>query len=150
MPNSCSTELGAGACAAQAVVHHGGAGTFAASAAAGAPQLAVPVEFDQHFWGQRAAALGVGPPPLPVERVSAATAAAALRDLLLGAAGGGSGSGGSAGGDAEGEADRRSGGYRTAAQRLQRQLAAEPRGAGAAIVVAAVRQLTQGRPPRAG
>lgn len=51
-----------------AVVHHGGAGTTAAAARAGAPQLIVPQVADQPYWAGRVAALGIGaahPGPVP-------------------------------------------------------------------------------------
>ncbi len=47
-----------------AAVHHGGAGTTAASLRAGIPTITVPVGIDQPFWGARVAAIGAGPPPL--------------------------------------------------------------------------------------
>ncbi|WP_184574249.1 glycosyltransferase [Streptomyces zagrosensis] len=43
-----------------AVVHHGGAGTTATSARAGAPQVVVPQIADQPYWAARVAALGIG------------------------------------------------------------------------------------------
>lgn len=43
-----------------AVVHHGGAGTTATAALAGAPQLIVPQVVDQPYWAARVAALGIG------------------------------------------------------------------------------------------
>jgi vancomycin aglycone glucosyltransferase len=43
-----------------AVVHHGGAGTTTAAALAGAPQLAIPQFYDQHYWAQRIHHLGIG------------------------------------------------------------------------------------------
>lgn len=43
-----------------AVVHHGGAGTTAASLEAGAPTVVCSVFADQPFWGSRVARLGVG------------------------------------------------------------------------------------------
>ncbi len=46
-------------------LHHGGAGTTAASLRAGLPTAIAPVGVDQYFWGERAAALGVGPRPIP-------------------------------------------------------------------------------------
>jgi UDP:flavonoid glycosyltransferase YjiC (YdhE family) len=49
----------------KAVVHHGGVGTTAAGLRAGVPNLVVPFFGDQPFWGQRVAALGVGPKPIP-------------------------------------------------------------------------------------
>ena len=44
-----------------AAVHHGGAGTTAASMRAGIPTIIFPVAADQPFWAHRAAELGVGP-----------------------------------------------------------------------------------------
>ena len=41
-------------------VHHGGAGTIAAALRAGTPSLVAWFGADQHFWGRRVAALGVG------------------------------------------------------------------------------------------
>ncbi|GAB3232492.1 glycosyltransferase [Glycomyces halotolerans] len=43
-----------------AVVHHGGAGTTATAARAGAPQVVVPQMADQPYWAGRVADLGVG------------------------------------------------------------------------------------------
>ncbi|MBN6039543.1 glycosyltransferase [Amycolatopsis sp. 195334CR] len=43
-----------------AVVHHGGAGTTTAAARAGAPQVVVPQTYDQRYWAQRVAELGIG------------------------------------------------------------------------------------------
>jgi vancomycin aglycone glucosyltransferase len=43
-----------------AVVHHGGAGTTAAAALAGAPQVLIPNRYDQHYWAQRIDILGIG------------------------------------------------------------------------------------------
>ncbi len=42
------------------VVHHGGAGTTAAAARAGVPQLITPMFGDQFYWAARVEALGVG------------------------------------------------------------------------------------------
>lgn len=50
---------------AAAAVHHGGSGTTAASLRAGIPTVVVPHFGDQPFWGDRVAALGAGPPPIP-------------------------------------------------------------------------------------
>jgi UDP:flavonoid glycosyltransferase YjiC (YdhE family) len=60
-----------------AVVHHGGAGTTSAGLRAGVPSILVPFFGDQFYWGQRVAALGVGPEPVPrkgltVERLTQA------------------------------------------------------------------------------
>ncbi|MBX9427383.1 glycosyltransferase [Streptomyces lateritius] len=54
-----------------AVVHHAGAGTTAAGIRAGVPAIAVPVQLDQHFWAARLHALGVSPPPLRYQRLTA-------------------------------------------------------------------------------
>ncbi len=43
-----------------AVVHHGGAGTTTAAARAGAPQVVIPQQFDQHYWARRIDDLGAG------------------------------------------------------------------------------------------
>lgn len=62
-----------------AVVHHGGAGTTAATLRAGIPTVIVPHMADQPFWGQRVAALGVGPKPIPRNRLTSERLAAALQ-----------------------------------------------------------------------
>jgi sterol 3beta-glucosyltransferase len=61
-----------------AVVHHGGAGTTAAALHAGVPSVIVPFIVDQPFWGARVRALGVGPDPIPVKRLTAERLAAAI------------------------------------------------------------------------
>jgi len=61
-----------------AAVHHGGAGTTAASLRAGAPTVTVPFLADQSFWGSRVAALGAGPPPIPRSQLSAESLAQAI------------------------------------------------------------------------
>jgi vancomycin aglycone glucosyltransferase len=43
-----------------AVVHHGGAGTTATAARAGAPQVVIPQMADQPYWAGRVAELGLG------------------------------------------------------------------------------------------
>jgi sterol 3beta-glucosyltransferase len=43
-----------------AVVHHGGAGTTAASLRAGVPSIVIPLAGDQHAWAGRVTGLGVG------------------------------------------------------------------------------------------
>ena len=53
-----------------AVVHHGGAGTTAAGLRAGVPSIVVPFFGDQFFWGQRVAALGVGPQPISRKKLT--------------------------------------------------------------------------------
>ena len=67
-----------------AAVHHGGAGTTTAAARAGIPQVIVPHGFDQYYWGHRVAALGLGPPALPVGRLTADALAARLKAVCNG------------------------------------------------------------------
>jgi UDP:flavonoid glycosyltransferase YjiC (YdhE family) len=61
-----------------AVVHHGGAGTTAASLRAGKPTTICPFFGDQPFWARRVAELGVGPPSLDRRTLSADRLAAAM------------------------------------------------------------------------
>lgn len=63
----------------RAIVHHGGAGTTGAGLLAGVPSIVVPFAVDQPFWGGRVAALGVGPAPIPRQRLTRERLAAALR-----------------------------------------------------------------------
>jgi len=65
-----------------AVIHHGGAGTTAAAIKAGIPSIIIPFFFDQLFWGQRLAALEVGPQPLSQKKVSAETLASAINETV--------------------------------------------------------------------
>jgi len=53
-----------------AVVHHGGAGTTAAGLRAGVPSIVIPFFGDQPFWGQRVQDLGVGPAPIPRQKLT--------------------------------------------------------------------------------
>ncbi|MFH1084731.1 MAG: glycosyltransferase [Chloroflexota bacterium] len=61
-----------------AVVHHGGAGTTAEGLRAGVPSVVIPFFGDQPYWGQRVAALGVGPAPIPRQRLTAERLAQAI------------------------------------------------------------------------
>lgn len=61
-----------------ATVHHGGAGTTAASLRAGKPSAICPFFGDQPFWGRRIAELGVGPHALSRKTLSANSLAAAI------------------------------------------------------------------------
>jgi len=53
------------------VIHHGGSGTTGFALKAGVPSWAVPFGFDQVYWGKRIAALGVGPEPLRIQKLTA-------------------------------------------------------------------------------
>jgi vancomycin aglycone glucosyltransferase len=53
-----------------AAVHHGGAGTTTAAARAGVPQVLLPHILDQYYWAHRVEVMGLGPPALPIERVT--------------------------------------------------------------------------------
>lgn len=66
----------------RAVVHHGGAGTSLAGLEAGKPSLVVPFGGDQLFWGERIYELGVGPKPIPRERLTATKLSRALKKLV--------------------------------------------------------------------
>jgi sterol 3beta-glucosyltransferase len=61
-----------------AVVHHGGVGTTTVGLRAGLPTIVAPVGVDQVFWGERVAALGVGPRPIPQRALTAEKLAEAL------------------------------------------------------------------------
>jgi sterol 3beta-glucosyltransferase len=61
-----------------AVIHHGGAGTIAAAAAAGRPQVVCPFVADQPFWGDRMRQLGVAPEPIHQRRLDPDRLAAAI------------------------------------------------------------------------
>jgi UDP:flavonoid glycosyltransferase YjiC (YdhE family) len=61
-----------------AAIHHGGAGTTAASLRAGIPTIITPVAADQHAWGRRVADLGVGPELVSIKKVDADRLTAAI------------------------------------------------------------------------
>ena len=61
-----------------AAIHHGGAGTTAASLRAGLPTTIVPFLGDQPFWGRRVEQLGVGPRALDRKTLSVESIAAAI------------------------------------------------------------------------
>lgn len=46
------------------IIHHGGSGMTAFGLRSGVPSCVVPFVFEQFYWGERIAALGVGPPPI--------------------------------------------------------------------------------------
>ena len=52
------------------IIHHGGAGTTSAGLQAGIPNIVVPFTIDQPFWGRRVHAIGAGPSPIPVKKLS--------------------------------------------------------------------------------
>ena len=54
----------------QIVIHHGGAGTTSAGLRAGIPNIVIPFAADQPFWGKRVHAIGAGPKPIPVRKLS--------------------------------------------------------------------------------
>lgn len=62
-----------------AVVHHGGAGTTAAGLRAGVPTVVCPFFGDQPYWGERVAALGAGPAPLPFRTLTVPRLASRIR-----------------------------------------------------------------------
>jgi hypothetical protein len=59
----------------------GGSGTTHRAVLAGVPSMAVPIGFDQPYWGRRLAELGVGVPPIPYRKLSPARLASAIRQL---------------------------------------------------------------------
>jgi sterol 3beta-glucosyltransferase len=61
------------------VVHHGGAGKTATGLQAGKPTVICPFVADQPFWGQRMAALGAGPQPIPQRKLTADNLASAIQ-----------------------------------------------------------------------
>jgi len=65
-----------------AIVHHGGAGTTAAAARAGKPQVLVPHLYDQYYWAQRVGRLGIGVAGPTREALGAAALSSALRECL--------------------------------------------------------------------
>lgn len=71
----------------RAVIHHGGAGTTAAAARSGMPQIIVPHILDQYYWGEQIFRRGIGPPPiwrsrLTVQRLKSAMQRC-LRDAMI-------------------------------------------------------------------
>jgi sterol 3beta-glucosyltransferase len=61
------------------IIHHGGAGTTSAGLQAGIPNIVVPFTLDQPFWGRRVQAIGAGPAPIPVKKLSAEKLTRAIR-----------------------------------------------------------------------
>ncbi|RYY23660.1 MAG: glycosyltransferase [Sphingomonadales bacterium] len=65
-----------------ACVHHGGAGTTAASLRAGKPTVICPFFGDQPFWAHRIEDLGVGPTSVNLKQLSSKSLAAAIHDAV--------------------------------------------------------------------
>jgi len=63
-----------------AAVHHGGAGTTAASLRAGVPTVVVPHLGDQPFWGKRVHSLGAGPKPISRKQLTSTALALAIKE----------------------------------------------------------------------
>ena len=64
------------------IVHHGGAGTSAATFRAGIPGIALPFLGDQPFWSYRAFKLGVIPPPINRRTMTVEQLAGAILDAV--------------------------------------------------------------------
>jgi hypothetical protein len=60
-------------------IHHGGIGTTTACLRAGKPSVIIPFNYDQPFWGQRVARLGVGTEPLPRKKLTSERLANAIQ-----------------------------------------------------------------------
>jgi UDP:flavonoid glycosyltransferase YjiC (YdhE family) len=64
------------------VVHHGGAGTTAATLRAGVPSIVIPHLGDQPMWAQYASGFGCAHPPIPYRSLTSKRLAAAIRRVL--------------------------------------------------------------------
>ena len=64
------------------VIHHGGAGTTAAGAASGVPQIVVPHLLDQYYWGHQVYRSNLGPKPIWRHRINRRKLAEAIREVL--------------------------------------------------------------------
>jgi sterol 3beta-glucosyltransferase len=62
----------------QLIIHHGGAGTTSAGLRAGIPNIVIPFTADQPFWGNRVYAIGAGPKPISVKKLSVANLTQAI------------------------------------------------------------------------
>ena len=65
-----------------AVVHHGGAGTTGAGLRSGVPSILTPLLADQPSWARQVQNLGVGPAPLPFQRLTAERLAEAIGEAV--------------------------------------------------------------------
>ena len=61
-----------------AAVHHGGAGTTAIALRSRTPNIIIPFTIDNPFWARRLAELGVAPPGIPPQELTADRLAAAI------------------------------------------------------------------------
>ena len=61
------------------VIHDGGSGTTAFGLRSGVPSCVVSFVFDQFYWGERIAELGVGPKPIRYKDLTVER----LRDVIL-------------------------------------------------------------------
>jgi sterol 3beta-glucosyltransferase len=64
------------------ILHHGGAGTTGAAAAAGVPSTATPFSADQAFWARRIHRLGLGPAAPPARRLRGDRLEAIINEAL--------------------------------------------------------------------
>jgi UDP:flavonoid glycosyltransferase YjiC (YdhE family) len=64
------------------IVHHGGAGTVAAAARAGVPQIIVPHLLDQYYWADRLRRVGISPRSIPQTRLTAEKLTGAIDECL--------------------------------------------------------------------
>ena len=62
------------------IIHHGGAGTTSAGLRSGIPNVVVPFTADQPFWGRRVHAIGAGPKPILVKKLSVVNLAHAIAE----------------------------------------------------------------------
>lgn len=64
------------------VVHHGGSGTTAQALRAGVPQVLLPLILDQFHHAHRLHLAGIAPRPVPMEKITSAELAAAIKAAL--------------------------------------------------------------------
>jgi sterol 3beta-glucosyltransferase len=64
------------------IIHHGGSGTTGFALHSGVPSCVVPFLFDQFYWGERTAALGAGPSPLPFRSFSSVQLSKKIMELV--------------------------------------------------------------------
>jgi UDP:flavonoid glycosyltransferase YjiC (YdhE family) len=65
-----------------AIIHHGGAGTTAAAALSGRPQIIVPHILDQYYWGNQIYRAGLGPEAIHRSRLKVANLAGAIETCV--------------------------------------------------------------------